>query len=485
MLYSKTAIGKNWAISTGNALAAHAAKRILEKGGSAIDAAIAADAVMGVVEPMATSIGGDVLAIVLEPNQPAMAYNGTGRSPSLLTSEHVADFPNQRIPERHPYSITTPGAVKGWHDLHQRYGKLDWSELFVDAIHYAAQGFKVAEVSAREWKLFDFVLHTDPHCAQLYQAGHTPQAGDRFKNPELAHCLQRIATEGWQAFYEGDIPQRAEEAMLKVGGLLRASDFKQHHGNFCAPLHLERADYIFYQCPPNTHGCAILDALATTPWEPSIPSSADTLALIAATQAALQKAAKTVHDSGGNTVCTVVVDSSGNAVTLMSSIFKRFGAGYVVPGAGFVLQNRGFGFAEPGHVNGPAPNKRPYHTVVPGAVTKDGAFHLGLGVVGGLMQPQGQIQIMHQLFRQSIPLDQALSNPRWRLEGNHVLALESTMDLALQQDLRDAGYTEPSKGVGDLAGRSDFGGAQAVQRLANGELWAVSDQRKDGAALAG
>lgn len=484
MLYSKTAIGKNWAISTGNALAAHAAKRALEKGGSAIDAAIAADAVMGVVEPMATSIGGDVLAIVLEPHQPAVAYNGTGRSPSLLSAELVADLPNQRIPERHPYSITTPGVVKGWYDLHQRYGKLDWPELFTDAIQYATQGFKVAEVSAREWKLFDFVLHKDPHCALLYQAGHTPQAGDTFQNLELARCLQRIATEGWKAFYEGDIPQRTEEAMVQVGGLLRAVDFKQHHGNFCAPIHLERADYTFYQCPPNTHGCAILAALAATPWEPSAPSSTDTLALINATQTALQEAAKTVHDSGGNTVCTVVVDSSGLAITLMSSIFKRFGSGYAVPGAGFVLQNRGFGFAEPGHINGPAPNKRPYHTVVPGAVTKAGVFHLGLGVVGGLMQPQGQIQIMHQLFRQSIPLDQALSNPRWRLEGNQLLALEPTMELSLQQDLRAAGYAEPPKGVGDLAGRSDFGGAQAIQRLANGDLWAVSDHRKDGAALA-
>lgn len=484
MLHSKTALGKNWAVSTGNMLAAQAAQKTLLKGGSAVDAAITADAVMGVVEPMATSIGGDVLAIITAAGQEPVAYNGTGRSPALLTAKLVSELPNQRIPERHPYSITTPGAVKGWHDLHQRYGKLDWADLFTAAIHYAQEGFAVAEVAAREWKLFDFVLHTDPHCAQLYKASHTPQAGTVFKNPELARTLQRIAHEGWQAFYQGEIPQRTETAMINVNGLLRAEDFEHHQGYFCEPLSLEHADYTFYQCPPNTHGCAILDALAMTPWQPSTSTSDDTLALIAATRTALQDAAKTVHDSGGNTVCTVIVDSDGNAITLMSSIFKRFGSGYVVPGAGFVLQNRGFGFAEPNHINGPGPSKRPYHTVVPGAVTKSGLFHLGLGVVGGLMQPQGQIQIMHQLFRQGIPLDQALANPRWRIEGDHLVALESTMDSALQQKIRQAGYKEPPKGVGDLAGRSDFGGAQAIQRLANNELWAVSDHRKDGAALA-
>lgn len=484
MVHSKKALGKHWAVSTGNMLAARAAQKILLKGGSAVDAAITADAVMGVVEPMATSIGGDVLAIITLAGEDPVAYNGTGRSPALLTSKLVSELPNQRIPERHPYSITTPGAVKGWHDLHQRYGKLDWEDLFIDAIHYAQEGFVVAEVAAREWKLFDFVLHTDPHCAQLYKAGHAPQAGTIFKNPELARTLRRIAHEGWQAFYQGEIPQRTEAAMIQVNGLLRADDFERHQGYFCKPLCLTHADYAFYQCPPNTHGCAILDALANTSWRSSSCATSDTLALIDATQAALRNAAKTVHDSGGNTVCTVIVDNDGNAITLMSSIFKRFGSGYVVPGAGFVLQNRGFGFAEVGHINEAGPNKRPYHTVVPGAVTKSGLFHLGLGVVGGLMQPQGQIQIMHQLFREGTPLDEALAHPRWRIEGDHLVALEPTMDSSLQLKIRQAGYKEPPKGVGDLAGRSDFGGAQAIQRLANNELWAVSDHRKDGAALA-
>lgn len=484
MIHSKTSIGHEWAISTGNPLAALTAKKILEKGGSAIDAAIAADAVMGVIEPMATSVGGDVLAIIVEPDQPVLAYNGTGRSPEKLTTELVAQLTNQRIPERHPYSITTPGAVRGWHDLHQRYGKVAWADLFTDAIHYARNGFAVAQVAAREWEVFDFVLHNDPHCAQLYRAGNPPKAGEIYANFELASTLERIANEGWQAFYYGDIAEKTEIAMAAIGGLLSAEDLANHTGHFCEPLSLKHKDLTLYQCPPNTHGIAILDALSATSWGPSsISCTSDVLALVKATRDALEKASHTVHDSGGNTVCTVIVDKSGMAITLMSSIFKRFGSAYVVPKAGFVLQNRGFGFAEPGHVNGPAPRKRPYHTVVPSAITKNDQFHLGLGVVGGLMQPQGQIQIMHHLLRQGMPLDEAIAAPRWRLEGRNYLALEDSMSSDLQQTLRAAGYERPPQGVGDLAGRSDFGGAQAVQRLNDGSLWAVSDHRKDGAAI--
>ena len=478
----KSAIGSTWAISTGNRYAALAAERILEVGGTAVDAAIAADAVMGVVEPMATSIGGDVLAMVVEPDGHVQAYNGTGRSPAAMREEHVLQFKGHRIPERHPFSVTTPGAVRGWYDLHERYGKLAWHQLFNDAIRLAQEGFEVAEVAAREWKIFEFVLHTDPNCAALYRAGNPPQAGERFRNPALAALLHRIAQEGWEAFYQGAIPDAAEAAMKKVGGLLRASDFAAHQGNFCDALSTDVAGVTLYQCPPNTHGCAILDALSIVGDVPASDRLADELQVIAATSTALAQAAKTVCDSGGNTVCTVIVDSSGLAITLMSSIFKRFGSAYVVPEGGFVLQNRGFGFAEPGHCNGPASSKRPYHTVVPGAVTKDGQFYMGMGVVGGLMQPQGQIQILNRVLRWNEPLDQAVFAPRWRLEPGNTLAIEGGTPDEAAATYRAKGYGEPAAGVGDLAGRSDFGGAQVVMRLSSGELWAVSDSRKDGVA---
>ena len=188
-------------------------------------------------------------------------------------------------------------------------------------------------------------------------------------------------------------------------------------------------------------------------------------------------------DPSGNTVCTVIVDATGRAVTLMSSIFKRFGSGIAVPGCGFVLQNRGFGFAAPGHINGPAPRKRPYHTVIPAAALRGGHFHAGFGVVGGLMQPQGQIQLLVRLAAWGQPLAQAMAAPRWRLEAGDTLAFERGTPEPVIRLLREQGYAEPAAGQGELKGRSDFGGAQIVLRGPDGMLIGVSDHRKDGIAL--
>lgn len=476
----KSAVGGRWAVATGHPLAAKAARTMLEQGGSAVDAAIAADVVMGVVEPMATGIGGDLLAMLAKPGEAPVSYNGSGAAPLLLTTEHVQALPNQRIPERHVLSITTPGLVRGWYDVHQRYGRLPWKLLFDDAIHLAQAGFEVAKVAAQEWKIFDFVLHKDPVCAALYRAGQPYSAGEQFKNTELAAVLQAIADEGPDAFYLGEVALHAERAMLAVGGLLRAEDFKRHQGFFCEPVSVALDDYTLYECPPNTHGMAVLEAVKQV-WEMRDHSAPEAeLALVQATEHAMTHAARVVCDPAGNTVCTVVVDSDGLAVTLMSSIFKRFGSGYAVPGCGFVLQNRGFGFAAPGHVNEPGPHKRPYHTVVPAMALQNGQFYMGLGVVGGLMQPQGQIQIWTKVLRDRCPLDEAVYAPRWRLEAAGRLAVERGFDAQCADFLRNHGFSEPDPGVGELAGRSDFGGAQAVQRQTDGRLQAVSDSRKDG-----
>ncbi|HRL26215.1 MAG TPA: gamma-glutamyltransferase [Alcaligenes sp.] len=471
--------GAQWAVATGHPLAARAASRMLEQGGSAVDAAIAADAVMGVVEPMATGIGGDLLAMIAPPGLEPVAYNGSGAAPQLLCAEHVQALPGARIPERHVLSITTPGLVRGWWDVHQRYGRLEWTMLLEPAIQAARDGFAVAAVAAREWRIFDAVLHADPACATLYRAGHPPVAGEHYANSELANILQEIAQDGPDAFYVGRPAQQADRAMRRAQGLLRAQDFHAHRGFFCQPIHVQLDDCALYECPPNTHGMAVLQAVQAA-WErPSDPRQAE-LALVQATQQAMAHAARVVCDPAGNTVCTVVVDRDGLAVTFMSSIFKRFGSGYVVPGCGFVLQNRGFGFSTPGHMNGPGPGKRPYHTVVPSLALKGGRFYMGLGVVGGLMQPQGQIQIWTRVLRDGWPLEQAMYAPRWRLETADRLALEDGFDAECADFLRAQGYASPEKGVGELAGRSDFGGAQAVERLADGRLKAVSDPRKDG-----
>ena len=476
--------GEQAMVATGHPLAAQAAQAVLQAGGSAVDAAIAADAVLGVVEPMATGIGGDLLAMLVPPGEAPISYNGTGRAPQRLTTDLVAALPGQKIPERHPLSVTTPGAVRGWFDLHQRYGKRPWASLFSAAIAAACDGFAVAPVAAREWALFQPVIAKDPASAALYRADCVPQAGEHFSNSALAQLLTEIAAQGPDAFYQGRIPLAAEQAMARHGGVLAAADFAAHSGAFCTPVTARFQGVDIYECPPNTHGVAVLHALAALDNQPlAIDTPDTTVRMVQAMEAAMGHAKQTVADPAGNTVCTTVVDSDGFAITLMSSIFKRFGAGFAVAEGGFVLQNRGHGFAQPGHINGPAPGKRPYHTVVPGAATKDGQFWAVLGVVGGAMQPQGQVQLLARMLAGGEAPQAALNQPRWRLEGNRVLALEAGTHADVIAALRAAGYREPT-GEGELGGRSDFGGAQCIVRLPDGRLCGASDPRKAGMALA-
>jgi gamma-glutamyltranspeptidase/glutathione hydrolase len=477
-------VGNSRMVATGHPLAAQAAARMLREGGSAIDAAIAADAVLGVVEPMATGIGGDVLAMVVPPGEAPLSYNGTGRAPAHFSLDALDRLPGQRIPERHVFSVTVPGVVRGWHDLHSRFGRLPWQRLFQAAIQTARGGFPVAPVAAREWALFEPVLRLDPVSAALYRADALPRAGETFANPELAAVLEAIANEGPDAFYLGAPAMAAEHAVQQRGGALARADFASHSGHFAPPASGRFRGLTVLECPPNTHGIAVLhalqalDALSLDPADP-----ATTVAMVEHMGRAMQHAKETVADPAGNTVCTVVVDDSGLAVTLMSSIFKRFGSGIAAPGCGFVLQNRGFGFSQPGHINGPGPGKRPYHTVVPAAVLKDGAFHAGLGVVGGAMQPQGHVQLITRLAAWGQPLQAAIDAPRWRLEADRALALETGTPPEVAAALRAAGYHEP-QGLGELGGRSDFGGAQVVLRDPAGRLIGGSDPRKDGMALA-
>jgi gamma-glutamyltranspeptidase/glutathione hydrolase len=469
-------------IATGHPVAARTALDMLERGGSAIDAAIAADAILGVVEPMATGIGGDILAMVVEPGGQALTYNGTGRAPLGLSAGSVEALPDRRIPDRHPLSVTTPGAVRGWYDLHARYGRIAMAELLAPAIAMAEAGFAVGPIAAREWKFFDPVIAKDPACATLYRAGHTPAAGETFTNPELAATLRAIAAEGPGAFYDGAPAEAAARASRDLGGVLAAEDFAAHRGNFDTPLSTRFRGLTVLECPPNTHGRAVLDTLDGLEPLPLDPADPETFVIaVKAMRAGMLRAQETVADPAGNTVCTAIVDRDGLALTLMSSVFKRFGAAIGVPGHGFVLQNRGSGFAEPGHINGPAPGKRAYHTVIPAAALKDGRFHAVFGVVGGAMQPQGHVQLLMRTAAWGEPLQAALDAPRWRLEGG-LLAIEEGMPEPIVAALRGAGFADAGS-IGNIAGRSDFGGAQFVVRDADGALTGASDKRKDGMAL--
>ena len=295
--------------------------------------------------------------------------------------------------------------------------------------------------------------------------------------------LRAIAAEGPAAFYEGEPARVAARASRSRGGVLAESDFARHTGTFDTPIAARFRGLTVLECPPNTHGlCGPRGAgrARSLPLDPEDPET--TVAAVRAVGRGLATARKVVADPAGNTVCTVVVDRDGLAVTLMSSVFKRFGSGIGVPGCGFVLQNRGSGFSTPGHVNGPAPGKRPYHTVVPAAALSHGRFHAGFGVVGGAMQPQGHVQLLMRLAAWRQPLQAAIDAPRWRLESDNALAIEAGTPERIARALRAAGYADPRHG-GELGGRSDFGGAQVVMRAPDGSLIGGSDKRKDGMAL--
>src|SRR3990167_1184112 len=268
-------VGDSQMVATGHPLAAQAAARMLREGGSAIDAAIAADAVRGVAEPMATGIGGDVLAMVVPPGEAPLSYNGTGRAPAQFSLDALDRLPGRRIPERHVFSVAVPGVVRGWHDLHSRFGRLPWQRLFQSAIQTARGCFPVAPVAAREWALFEPVLRLDPVSAALYRAGAPPRAGETFANPELATVLEAIANEGPDAFYLGAPAVAAERAAQQRGGALARGDFASPSGPFAPPASARFRGLTVLECPPNTHGIAVLhalqalDALSLDPTDPA------------------------------------------------------------------------------------------------------------------------------------------------------------------------------------------------------------------------
>lgn len=469
-------------VATGHPLAAQAAAQVLREGGNAVDAAIAADAVMGVVEPMATSLGGDLMALIVQPDGRASVYNGSGRSARALDPSLVEGLPGRRIPERHGLAVTTPGVVRGWADLCEHHGSMPLARLLAPAARIAREGFAVGAVAAGEWRLFAPVLSQDAAAMALFRAEDPPAAGAMYRNPELATTLEAIGRGGADVFYQGPVARAAARAVQGHGGVLAVDDFLAHRGEFVLPLRATFRGWTVLACPPNTHGVALLQALSQL--EPLALDADDprtTVQIVDAMADALDEAQRTVADPAGNTVCTVVVDGQGRTVTLMSSIFKRFGSGIAVPGAGFVLQNRGFGFASPGQINGAAAGRRPYHTVVPGAALRDGRPHAAFGVVGGLMQPQGQLQLVVRMAAWGESPMRAVDAPRWRIEPGRRLALEAGTPPAIAEALRAAGYAEPRGG--DLGGRSDFGGAQLLLRRDDGQWLGASDRRKDGTVL--
>ena len=528
-------LAKNGMAATSQPLATQAALRILQQGGSAMDAAIAANAVLGLVEPASCGIGGDIFAIVWDAKTEKLyGFNGSGRSPKSLSIDYFMDRGMKEIPLFGPLSISTPGTVDGWFMMHEKFGKLPMSDILAPAIQYGREGFPVTEVIAYEMAT-NYQNKVDfPGFAETYlRNGRPPQKGEVFINADLANTYETIAKEGRDAFYKGSIARTIADYMKKHGGFLSYEDLAEHSGEWVEPLSTNYRGYDVWELPPNGQGTAALQMLnilegydlksmgfgsaeylhvlteakklayedrakfyadpdfSKLPIEELLSKeyAAERSQLINPTQAARTYPAGDLEIETGNTTYLTVADKDGNMVSLIQSIYFEYASGMVPNGLGFVLQNRGqmFNVQDRGHANALEPGKRPFHTIIPAFITKDGKPWVSFGLMGGAVQPQGHAQIVVNLIDFGMNLQEAGDAPRMRHVGSSqptgskmtnggTLNLESGLSYKTIRELRKMGH-RIGTGVGI------YGGYQAIGFDITRKVYAgASESRKDGQA---
>ncbi|MDB5912079.1 MAG: gamma-glutamyltransferase family protein [Ramlibacter sp.] len=506
-------------VATSQPLAAQAGLRMLLAGGNAVDAALASAIALTVVEPTGCGLGSDACAIVWD-GSVLHGLNACGRSPAAWSAARFAGL--DKMPARGWDSVTVPGVVSAWVALSDRFGKLPFEKLFEPAISYARDGFPVSPLIADLWSRIAGKYAGQPGFAQTYMpGGHAPAAGSSFSNPELAGSLELIATTRGQAFYEGALATAMVAHSRGCGGAMSLGDLAEHRVDWCGTLSQEFSGVVVHEIPPNTQGIATLMALGILRhlgierWDmdsvdalhlqieatklafadvDAFVSDPDSMAVSASkllSDAYLARRAALI-DAGaagefgagapeqGGTVYVTTADAAGGMVSFIQSNYEGFGSGVVVPGTGISLQNRGMGFTlDEGHPNQVGPGKRPFHTIIPGFVMRDGAPLMSFGLMGGPMQAQGHLQLVvrTQLYGQN---PQAASDaPRWQVtRGKHVL-VEASMPPALVRGLEARGHQIQREAPGAAFG---FGGAQAIVRTDAGYV-AGSDHRKDGMAV--
>jgi len=508
------------AVGTSQPLATGAALRILDAGGNAFDAAVAAAAVLNVTEPHMTGIGGDMFAIAWSAREGRLVgLDASGRSGSKASADALLAAAADEVPYQGPRSITVPGALSGWQALLERYGTMTLAQVLEPAIRIADEGFPVTPIIARDWRnTSDLLRENDGAAATFLPGGQAPAAGQWFRNPDLARSFRRIAENGIGELYGGALGAEIVAELDRLGGFLTLDDLRAQSVRWVTPLSTDYKGYTLWELPPAGQGVAALQILKMmegidlkgmghnsarylhTLIEAKKLAYAD-LAEYVADPDAMEVAPERMLDPGyirrraalidpahaadrpspgdisteSETIYLSVADGDGNMVSFICSIYEYFGSGVVVPGTGFALQNRGAGFTlEAGHPNRLAPNKRPFHTIIPAFVTKDGQPWLSFGVMGGAMQPQGHVQVLLNLLEFGMDLQEAVEAPRFRHFSGTTVAVEGLPD-AVAAELRAMGHTlRNPEGV-------SFGGAQAVMKLARG--WAAaSDPRKDGMA---
>lgn len=531
-------ISRNGMACTSDPRATLAALEVLQRGGSAVDAAIAANAMLGVVEPMSCGIGGDLFAIVWDAKSKTLhGLNASGRAPKSLTRQHCQSLGLEEIPINSPLSWTVPGCVSGWEDLHQKFGKLAWKELFQSSIREAESGFPVSPVIAGYWKSAEKKLGAIPSSKAtfLQQNGEAPNAGDIFKNPNLATSYRMIAEQGADAFYRGSIAQRIVAFSHQNNGFFSLQDFADHKNTWDAPLSVDYRGYRVWELPPNGQGIAALEMLQIlkqhdlkalgwgTPDYLHLMIEAKKLAyadraryyadrefvnvpsaeLISEDYAKKQNARIDKNRAAidippgdprpgqADTVYLCVVDKDRNCCSLIQSNYHGFGSGIVPDDVGFVIQDRGALFAlKDDHPNRLEPGKRPFHTIIPALVTKDDLPVLVFGLMGGDMQAQGHVQVLVNWIDFGMNIQMAGDAGRFNHEGSATptgmkgdaqggtVQLESTFPESTREALKQRGHkVESTRGSG-------FGGYQAIHvDWSRGILEGATESRKDGMAI--
>ncbi len=496
---------------------------VLRAGGNALDAAIAAVAVLGVIEPQATGIGGDCFCLWKQPGKPVVALNGSGRAPAAATIDWYEAQSIAAIGESSAHSVTIPGAVGAWETLLAAHGTRGLGELLQPAIRFAAEGWPVHHRVAFDWGLVVDKLRATGAEAFL-PGGAAPRAGAVFKQPALADTLGRIARDGARAFYEGAVAEDMVARLRSAGGLHSMADFAAGRtaAEFVEPIHAAWRGYDVWQCPPNGSGLLVLmllgilegfapaagaldverlhrhteaarlvyrdrDAFLADPAQSAVPLErllspgylSGLRALIDPGRALpdLPRAGESVLPRHRDTTYLCLVDRDGNACSFINSLFKSFGSGLLAERCGVMLHNRGTGFViERGHPNCIAPGKRPMHTIIPGMLTKEGEAVMPFGVMGGHFQPMGQSWFLGNLIEYGMDVQEALDLPRLFPYGGK-LELERGIPAAAVQRLAALGHS-PASIV------RPHGGGQAIWiDRASGTLVGGSDPRKDGMAL--
>ena len=519
------AMGLRGVVATSQPLAANAGLDILKKGGNAIDAAVATAAVLTLVEPNSTSLGGDAfIMIYIAAEDKLVGINASGRAPYTMTLDAL----NERL-DKHDmnrisgiYSVSVPGAVDGWFEVLEKYGTMSMAEVLEPAIYYAENGFAVSPIIAGAWRGLERNQEPSTRAALLIDGERAPRAGDVFRNPDLAHSFRLLAEHGRDAFYKGPIAEAIVAYSDSHDGFLTMKDFADHTSTWVEPIFADYGDYRLYELPPNGQGIAALEMikiLGNVDLGAMGHNSAEYLHhIIEAKKLAYADIAKWNSDpefndlpveemisteyarqqferidpnramrrpesginGNGDTILLEVMDKDHNAVSFIYSIYGGFGSGLVAPGTGFPLQNRAALFSrEPGHVNVVEPHKRPFHTIIPAMAFKDGEFLMTFGAMGGAVQPQQHVQIFLNVVEFGMNAQQAVEIPRINHGGGMNVTVEPGIDEAVLVQLEAMGHE-----IRRRTTRGGVGGAQIIIfDRETGAMIGGSTPHKDGMAV--